>query len=361
MLDNKGGKTKRKTYFGKLSLSDKSFFVGNLSMMLRSGLSITESLDVVGEQSRGLLKIINLDIFESVSAGASLADSFSRHPKIFSNLFISIIRAGELSGNLEENLSALAKQLEKEKELSDKIKNAMVYPLVVLIMSFVIGIGLSVFVLPKITPIFEGLRVDLPTSTKVLISFSNYVEDNTAIFLIQAFGSIFFLFWFLKQRFVKPFTHLFVLNFPFLKNISQYTNLARFSRTLSSLLTSGISIDEALLIVSATLNNIYYRKYAKEISLKVSSGEKLSEAMLEYDKYFTKSTIFMLRVAEKAGTLEETLENIATINESKLDQATKRIAVLIEPFLLIFVGLIVGWLAISIISPIYQITGSVYK
>ena len=361
MLNKARGKNKKKTYFGKLSLSERSFFVSNLSIMLHSGLSITESLDVIGEQSRGLLKIINLDILNSVLSGTNLADSFARHPKIFSNLFISIVRAGEISGNLEKNLSSLANQLEKEKELSDKIKNAMIYPLVILIMSFVIGIGLSIFVLPKITPIFESLRVDLPASTRFLISFSNYVENNSVLFLIETFGSMFFLFWFLKQKFVKPLTHFFVLNLPLLKNISQYNNLARFSRTLSSLLKSGISIDESLLIVSTTLNNIYYRNSVKSIYLKVLSGDKLSEAMIEQGKYFTKLTVSMLRVAEKAGTLEQTLENIAVINERKLDYATKRLSVLIEPFLLIFVGLIVGWLAISIISPIYQITGSVYK
>ncbi|MDA3840406.1 MAG: type II secretion system F family protein [Patescibacteria group bacterium] len=359
-MNTRGGNKKIK-YFGRLNLSDKSFFVSNLSMMLRSGLSIVESLDVIGDQSRGLLKIINQDISDSVSAGNSLAESFTRHPKIFSNLFISIVRAGELSGSLEENLSNLGIQLEKEKELSDKIKNAMVYPGVVLAMSFILGIGLSIFVLPKITPIFEGLRVDLPASTRFLISFSNYVENNIILFLIQTFGSLVFLTWLLRQKFIKPISHLLVLYTPLVKNISHYSNIARFSRTLSSLLKSGISIDEALLVTSETLNNIYYKNYLKEISLKVSGGNKLSEAMAEYEKYFSKLSLSMIRVAEKAGSLEETLEKLAQINEAKLDQATKRISVLIEPFLLIFVGLIVGWLAISIISPIYQITGSVYK
>lgn len=359
-MENKGGKRKIK-YFGKLSLSDKSFFVTNLSLMLHSGLSITESLEVIKEQSKGLLRIVSSDILVSVTTGNSLADSFLRHPKIFSKLFINIVRAGEVSGNLEENLSNLGKRLEKEKELSDKIFNAMIYPGVVLMMSFIIGVTLSIFVLPKITPIFEGLRIELPTSTKILIMFSNYVENNILLFLIETFGSIFFFIWLVKQRFIKPLTNFVVLFIPLIKNISQYANVARFSRTLSSLLKSGISIDEALLITSDTLNNFYYKNSLKEISLLVSGGDKLSEAMLEHEKYFSKLSLSMIRVAEKAGTLEETLNNLAQINEKKLDQAIKRISVLIEPFLLLFVGLIVAWIAISIITPIYQITGSVYK
>ncbi len=329
--------------------------------MLRSGLSLTESLEVINDQSKGLLKTVNQDILESILAGNSLAGSFARHPRIFSNLFISIVRAGEMSGNLEENLSNLGRQLEKEKELLEKIKNAMIYPVLVLFMSFVIGVGLSILVLPKITPIFEGLRIDLPLSTRILIDFSKYVEKNTILFLIQIFGTAFFLIWLLRQQFIKPYLHYLFLITPLLKNISRHSNLARFSRTLSSLLKSGISIDEALLITSSTLNNFYYKKVVKEISLKVSSGEKLSDASAEYKKYFSSLTLSMIRVAEKSGRLDETLENLANINEVKLDQSIKRISALIEPFLLIFVGIIVAWIAISIISPIYQITGSVYK
>jgi len=355
------GGIKRKFYLNSLNLDDKLSLISNLLVMLRSGLSITESLNVISEQSTSLLRHISLDIHQSVLAGNSLADSFLRHPKVFSKLFVSIIRAGEMSGSLEESLENLTLQLEKEKEIREKVKSAMTYPVLVLSISFILAISLSIFVLPKIVPIFSGLKVDLPASTKALISFSTYVQEHQILFLIQTFGTVFFLLWLKSFSFVKKYTHFFVLLLPITKTVSRYSNVSRFSRTMASLLKSGISIDESLLITAKTLNNIYYQKIVKEIALEISGGDKLSEAMSSYEKYFTKLSISMLRVAEKSGQLEEILLNLAKINENKLETSVKRLSELIEPLLLIVVGLVVAWIAISIISPIYEITGSVYN
>lgn len=353
-------KFKKSRYLGKLNLADKTFFVSNLAMLLRSGISISEGLEIVREQSGGVLKIILADILSSVSAGNGLADSLSLHPKSFSSLFINIIKTGELSGNLEDSLNNLAIQMEKEKELIERLKNAMVYPLVVLSTSFIIAILVSLFVLPKITPIFASLNIDLPLSTRLLIDFSTYIEGNRLLFIIQVIGSLLFFLWLLRQRLVKVFIDYLFIKTPVIKTISRDTNISRFSRTLFSLLKTGISIDKSLRITAKTMKNTYYRLAIEEIADKVSSGDNLSKSMNEHENYFGKLSLSMIRVAEDSGRLEESLINLAEIHEKKIEQSTKRLSALMEPVLLLFVGLIVGWLAMSIISPLYQITSSVY-
>lgn len=346
---------------GGTGLGERALLAKYLAIMQQSGLTITESLDIIQETAKGRMKKIITAVNKSVEAGNSLADSFGRFPKIFSGIFISAVYSGENSGTLSENLQHLADQLQKEKELSSKIKGAMLYPIVVLIAAFVLGMGMSFLILPKIIPLFEGLKTELPFTTRALISFSHFVANNTVSLAIGIVVGVIVLLAILKAKFSRPVTNWLLLKLPIVKGIVVNTNLARFSRTLGTLLKSGLNIDEALQITSQTVSNYYYQKSLREISERVSKGSRLAASMEDYKKLFPKMVSRMILVGEQSGNLEGTLIYLAEFYEIEVDNSTKNLSTAIEPILLLLIGLVVGFLALSIITPIYNITGNIHR
>jgi len=347
--------------FGRVSLVDRALFAKHLSVMLKSGLPLSEAIDVARSSARGKLSKVLKGVQSSIESGHSLADSFARYPKTFSGLFVNATRAGEFSGTLVESMENIAEELEKEKKLRSKITGAMVYPIVVLIAAFGLGIVLSFVVLPKITPLFEGLGVELPMTTRVLISFSHFIQNYGLIFFLFIIGFIAFFIWLVRQEFSQPITHKLLLSVPIVKNVSKNANLARFSRTLGMLLKSGVQIDEALDITRGTTNNYYYRQALARVSQNVRTGSKLSDNLAAYKKYFPIIAIKMIKVGEESGRFEDTLFYLADFYEAEVDTATKSLSTAIEPALLIIIGLVVGFLALSIITPIYDITGNIRR
>jgi type IV pilus assembly protein PilC len=347
--------------FGGITVTEKIIFVKHLAVMLKAGLTVSESLEIVLSQSKGKFKKILEALLFSVESGNSLASSLAKFPKVFSNILINTTLAGEASGTLENNLDNVSEQLKKNNELVTKVKSAMVYPVIVLIGTVILGIAMSYLVLPKITPMFEGLKIKLPFYTRALIWFSHFMQQYGIIFIIVLAAVVGVFVWVTRQPFSKPVTHFILLNTPIIKNISRNANLANFCRTLGTLLKSGLNIDVALNITKDTAGNYYYAKTLKKISDRISQGAKLSDNLNQYDKLFPRLLTSMIRVGEKSGKLEETLFYLSEFYEAEVDIATKTLSTSIEPILLIGIGLAVGGLAISIISPIYQITGNVAK
>lgn len=347
--------------FGGVNLTTKALFTKHLSVMLKSGLTMPEALHIAYSSSKGNFKKVLRGVIRSVESGESLANSFNRYPKIFSGIFISAIRAGEASGNLEHNLKNLSVQLNKEKDLRAKIKGAMFYPVVVLIAAFILGMALSFFLLPKITPLFEGLGVDLPITTRALIWFSNIVQTNGLALFIGTVTVIIFMWWLLRQKFMRPITHKVFLLTPLIKSISRDSNIARFSRILGTLLQSGLTIDKALAITQETLGNHYYQKAVEDIVNSIGKGSTLADNLGLYPKLFPVIVTRMVEVGENSGDLEGTLIYLADFYEGEVDNSTKALSTVIEPVLLMGIGLVVGFLALSIITPIYNITSGVNR
>jgi type II secretory pathway component PulF len=342
------------------SIMQKAIFAKNLAVMLRAGLTISEALDISIDSSAGNLKKTLTGVAESVRSGNSLAESFGRYPNFFSNLFVNATYAGEISGTLDRNFEAISIQLEKEKELVYKIQQALLYPAVVLVAAFALGMGLSYFILPKIIPLFEGMRVALPLSTRILISISYFVRDHGLALLIGIVAGLAILSWLFRQRFTQPFTHWIFLKTPVASRIIKNSNLSRFCRNLNTLLQSGLSIDRALDITKDTIGNYYYRRALEKITIRVIKGGNLSDDLRQYNTLFPAMLIKMIMVGEKSGQLEETLSYLADYYEAEVDNATKTLSVAIEPILLLIIGLVVAFLALSIITPIYNITGSLH-
>lgn len=346
---------------GGVNLTQRTLLARHLSVMLKAGITITEALSIVESSATGKLKKILKQILKSIRAGRSLSSSLRQHENVFSGLFINAVYAGESSGTMEENLDNIATQLEKERELVAKIKGAMLYPIVVLSAAFVLFMVLSFVILPKIIPLFEGLKADLPVTTRMMIAFSHFIQANSLLLFLSIIGLIILISWTVKQKFAKPVTHWFFLKIPVIKRLVKYANLARFSRTLATLIKSGLNIDEALKITKHTVGNYYYQKALGSVSRRIVQGTKLSENLNQFEDLFPTLLIKMVKVGEESGKLEEVLFYLADFYETEVDNSTKALSTAIEPILLIFIGLVVGFLALSIITPIYDITGNISR
>ncbi len=344
-----------------INLKVKAIFARHLSVMLKAGLNIVEAIEITRDQANGKFKKVLNGVLSSLNAGQSLASSLKRYPKIFSAMFINIIGAGEISGNLEENLTNIAEGLEKERQLRSKIKGAMLYPSVVLGAAFVLGIIMSFLVLPKITPLFEGLNIDLPFTTRAIIWLSKLIQARANILFPGLIGFFFLSAWIIKAKFSQPVTHRIVLSIPLIGTLVKQSNIARFCRSLGTLLKSGLNIDEAFEITIVTVDNYYYRRILASISNSLGKGVRLSTQLSKYEKYFPKLATRMIGVGEETGKLEDSLLFLANFYELETDNTTKSLSTAIEPVLLIFIGLVVAFLALSIITPIYKITGNINR
>ena len=354
-------KNLNKSLFNYVSLKEKEVFFRNLSLMLKSGLSISEILDILSRQSKSKMRDIILDISIDISAGNSLSSAFKKFPNVFSEFIVHATEAGEESGNLENSLEGIAQQINRNRELISKIRSAMAYPIIVIVLSLIVGLGIAFVILPKITPLFKGLKIDLPLSTRILISFSEFIEKHGFSFFLFILLFLIFVIWLWRQKFAKPFFHFLVLNIPIIGKLVKFKNLSQSFSLLSLLLRSGINFNEALNICSRASKNYYYQNIFKEGNIKVMQGEKLSEHLFTYPKYFPEIAVSMIRVGEKSGSLDEELLNISEIYDKEADNMIKVLSSVIEPVLLIVIGFFVGVLAISVIAPIYKITGNIYR
>ena len=345
--------------FGNISLKEKAVFTKNLALMLKSGLSISESLEILQDQASGKFKQIVRALAQSVQSGNAFAQALSGYKTLFSGFYINAVKAGEASGTLDASLENVAEYLRKEKDLKSSIQRAMFYPAIVLGLGFVIALVIAFFVLPKILPLFRGLKLKLPLTTRILIALADYIDRYggrtlVALFIVGALSV-----WISRQAWIKPLTHKLILKIPIISGISRNRNLSVSCLTLGTLLKSGLSINEALAITARTVKNRYYRLAIENVDRKVSQGNTLSDSLAEQGKYFPKMATSMIKVGEKSGNLEEELLALAGMYEQEVDNATKLFATAIEPILLVIIGLMVGGLAVSIITPIYMITGGI--
>jgi len=343
--------------FWRISRSDKILFVKHLEVMIKAGIPLREALLEIKEQtsSKKFKKILG-NIINDVENGKPLGYSLSKYPSIFDTFFINLIKTGERSGTLEESLKYLALQLEKSYALFKKIRGAMIYPALILISTLGLMIVLAIFVLPNLIPVFRSFYIDLPLTTRILVKMIEGGKDY-GIFALLSGISIVALFVFISRfKRTKIITSKLVLKTPLLSKISRFINLARFSRTLHALIKGGVPIVEALDISADTLNNYVYKKELRNLSLSVQKGEKMGNYLAGKSKMFPSVFCRMISVGEKTGKLDESLLYLAEFYEKEVDDLTKNISTIIEPLLLIIIGLLVAFIAISIIMPIYELT-----
>lgn len=346
--------------FFSISLKDKLMFTRNLSVMISSGLPISKAVKNISSQTKNkkFQKILD-NIFEDIQSGTTFADGLARYPGIFGDLFVNMIRVGESSGNLEEILEILAIQLEKEHDLTSKIKGAMTYPAVIVVAMLGIAVLMLTYILPKMMGVFADMKVELPASTKFIIALSNLLRDH-AIFVGVGFVTFIVAIRFLlTTESGKKMLGFILINLPAIKNMVIKVNCARFARIYSSLLRSGVPVVQALTIISNTLTNYYYKKAVKDGIEDVQKGISLSKVIEKNPKVFPVLMAQMAQVGEETGKTETILLKLAEFYEDEIDQISKNMSSIIEPVLMIFIGAAVGFFAISMLQPMYSLMDNI--
>lgn len=339
---------------------DKIIFSRNLAAMVDAGLTVSRGLEVMERQTRNpRFKKVLAGVHESVQKGNALSVALADYPKIFSSLFISMIKSGEESGNLTTALENLGVQMEKSRQLKKRIRGAMMYPSIVITAMIIVGIVLLVVVVPTLTETFDELNVELPASTLIIIGTSNFMKDNILVsILLLAMVVALFVFLFKNPRTKRGFEWVF-LHTPVIGELVRFANAARTARTLGSLLSSGVEIVTAVDITYNVVQNSYFKAVIKEASAKIPKGEPISNAFTQREDLFPPLLGEMVSVGEEAGNLPEMLDRVATFYEGEVDERTKNLSTIIEPVLMLIIGSIVGFFAVSMISPIYSISGSI--
>lgn len=323
-----------------------------------AGLAIDESIDVLRRQTKGSLGRILEHISQTVKHGDTLASGLAAFPHVFSPLFIHLVAAGEASGNLQGNLLHVVGQLEKEYELNSKIRGALMYPAIIVLAAGFIAGGIFIFVLPNVIEMFKSLDVELPLATRVLIAVATFISEHGVLTLVLLFAMGFGVLIIRRLSFFDSLLHGALLFIPIIGGIAKKVNLARFTRSLGTMVQSGITIDEAVDITKNTLDNVHYKRIFDELKEAIKLGNELSSVLERHPRLIPVMATHVIYVGEQAGSLGDMLLYLANFYEQEVSDVTKNLSELLEPFLLIFIGVLVGGLALAVMTPIYEVIGS---
>jgi len=355
MIKAKSAKAKT---FGKVKLGHLAVFCRQFSTMIDAGVSLVRALDVLSTQTQDpKLKKILLDIGEKVEGGESLSRAMQRHPKTFSNLFIGLIKAGEVGGILEESLQRLSTFLEKDVELRRKVKSAMTYPILIAIMSVAIVTFLVSWFVPQWVAILTDLGIKgdaLPAPTKILIGISNVVSKYMHYVLIGVVVYIFAYRAFVQTRFGRRVVDRIKLKLPVFGKLHHKVCLARFSRTMGTLLTSGVPILQAMETVAGTVGNSIMSDALLESRARIREGDRIGDP-LEASKLFPPMVVHMIAIGEESGSLDFMLQKIADFYEDEVDAAINSLTAAIEPIMIVSLGFVVGFIVVAMFMPLVDV------
>ncbi len=343
--------------FARVKMDEKILLARNLAAMLDAGLSVVRALSVMEKQSKNpKMKKVLGEVGAEVSKGSPFFEALSLFPEVFSPIFIAMVKAGEESGGLGNALRVVSKQMERSYTLKRKIKGAMIYPAVIVVAMIGIGILMLIYVVPTLSQTFKELNMELPVSTRLIIGASDFLVAHTLLTLLLMAGTVAGFYGVLKTKFGRRVSEFAIIHMPVVGNLVQETNAARTARTMSSLLTSGVDMLRALAITREVVQNSYYQEVLKLAEEQVSHGGGLAKAFLDNQHLYPVILGEMISVGEETGKLSEMLEQIAGFYEEEVEQKTKDLSTIIEPFLMVFIGAGVGFFAISMISPIYSLS-----
>jgi len=339
--------------WGRVKLSDLAIFCRQFSTMQDAGVSIVRSLDVLAQQTQSpKLRRILVDIQAEVEAGQTLSKAMSKYPNVFSNLFIGLIRAGEVGGVLEESLQRLAAFLEADVALRRKVRAAMVYPAIVVIVALVVVIGLVTFILPKFFDVYKDLRIkEFPVMTRMLMDFSNFLTSRWYVMIAVVVLVVIAFRMFVRTRIGRRLYDRLKLKLPVFGPLNHKIALARFSRTLSTLLSSGVPILQALETVAGTVANEIIAEAVMEARARIREGDRIGPP-LEKSGMFPPMVVHMISIGEESGALDQMLSKVADFYESEVESTLQSLTSAIEPVLIVLLGGMVGFIVISLLLPL---------
>jgi type IV pilus assembly protein PilC len=344
---------------GKVALADLVVFTRQLATMIDAGIAIVQSLQALADQTPNkVMRDTIRDVCTRVEGGESFSEALTRHPKAFNRLYVAMVGAGEKGGLLSEILARLATYQENTERLRKKVKTALMYPTVVTVVAIVITVFLLVRVIPTFKEVYTGFGAKLPGPTEVLIGISEIVQHYLLFLIILAGGAVWGWLYFLKTKPGREFWDTQRIKLPIFGPIAHKICLARFTRTLSSLVRSGVPILEVLQIVSQTVGNVVMEKAIKAAAVDIERGEGISAALAKYP-VFPSMVVRMLSAGEQTGKIDTMLERVADFLDEEIDTTLSGLMSLLEPLLIVFLGVVIGGMVICMFLPIFNLANIV--
>ncbi|KKS76253.1 MAG: Type II secretion system protein [candidate division WWE3 bacterium GW2011_GWA2_42_9] len=345
--------------FRGVSQTDVVTFTRQFSTMISAGLPISRALEVLAAQtqSQNFKKVI-YDILRNVEGGASLSTALGRYPEVFSITYQALVKAGESSGKMDIILKRLADNMEAQRDLNSRFKGAMIYPMVVMIAMVGVFVVLMVFVVPQLAEMYKSMDVELPPVTQLMISTSDFMVKNIILLAIATAAAVLVIRYYAKSEKGKYYMAELVMRLPVFGKINKDKDFAQFSKTLALLINSAVPIVEALGIVSTVMSSPTFRLEVLNAARQVEKGTSLS-SFFKSSEHFPPLLSQMANVGEETGKMDEVLDRVATYYEGEVDNKVKGLSAALEPIILVILGVMVGFLIISIITPIYKITQSI--
>lgn len=346
--------------FKHIKTIEKINFARNLGSMLEAGLALSRALSVLERQSHNTaFKKVLAELIADINGGSTLSDAMGKHPKVFQQLFVSMVRAGEQSGTLAESFKVISNQMDKSYTLERKVKGALIYPGVIVCAMILIGILMFIFVVPTLTKTFVDLNVPLPLSTRVILGISDMFQNYGLVVLgVVLLGIWAFVGW-SRRNSGKHVIHAVVLKLPIIGGLVQEVNTARTARTLSSLLGSGVDVVESVTITSAVIQNVHFRALLEQACVAIKKGDLMSKVFSASRGLYPLFMSEMMSVGEETGKTGEMLAGVARYYEDDVEQKTKDMSTVIEPVLMIVIAAAVGFFAIAMISPMYSLVNAI--
>ncbi len=343
----------------KITMKDKIVFTRQFATLIGAGLPLSNSLRTVIEQteSKPMQRIVE-SILVDVEAGKTLTQACEKYPDVFNKVYIALLRAGEASGSLDLSLKRLAQQQEKDNAMISKIRGALVYPAIILMVIIAVLIFMVLMIVPQVQSLYKDIGKPLPWATGVLVSFANFLVASWWLVTIVMGVAIYFLFQFRKTTTGIEWAALLKLNVPLFKRMFWRLYNARFARTASNLMSAGVSIQDTLQISSEAMNNVVLEKEIKEVSEKVKQGKTLSSSLKNLS-YILPLVPQMASIGEESGKIDEMLAKAAQVYEDELEEQIRTISTLIEPVLMVVMAVMVGFIIVAVLFPIYAIVNDV--
>jgi len=344
----------------KISKKDLAIFSRQLAVMLKARVSVVQSLRSLALQTkRSDFRDKIFKIAQLVEEGNSLSEAFGNFPEIFNSFYLSLIKRGETTGKIADSLQYLSQHLEREYDITTQVRNAMIYPIFILVVLTVVLIIVMFFVMPRLVDLLQQTTVKPPFFTQLMINFYSFLYRYGLFLGLGTVLIISVLVYYFTTREGRKVLDSLILKIPFFNALSKKIFLIRFTENLSTLIIAGLSINNALRITKDTVSNTVYKKILEETERDVISGEKMSASLVKHPQFIPPFVIQMIQVGEETGKLDKNLLEIAHFYQKEVDRAINNITTLLEPILIVGLGIIVAILAISIIQPLYETLGTI--
>jgi type IV pilus assembly protein PilC len=346
----------RRFNFNGINPRERSIMYRELATMLKAGISITQAIEIIADTPNKKVKKVLTEILDGLENGFPLSTTMAGQGKIFPAVEIGVIKAGEATGNLSQVLLELARSTARSAEFNAKVRGALIYPAFVMVVMVVIGVIIMTKVIPPIKEIFVSAGVDLPLPTRILLGVTDFFSAYWPYIILVIILIAFLIRLFSRTKKGKRVTSQLILNFPIFGKLLQEVFLARFNRTLSLLVGAGVPIIEAVEIIESSTSDVTFRKALQQLTHALEQGSAIATS-LKTNKYFPKLMTQLLYVGQQSGDLAGTAKTLADYYESEVDQKLQTLSALLEPFIIIILGFAVGFVIVSVLQPIYSLTG----